>query len=248
MTAPSTTPAAALPAQAAPERLRWRDLPLRGRSLGHWILALVGFVALWSVAGLLIVGPLDNVVGTFDRSVSEWMGAHRSPMWNDLTWWGSTLADSWVKIPAAIVLIGWFLGRWKRWFEATLLGAGLILESASFVITSFVVGRDRPAIEQLDSIPPTGSFPSGHTAAAVVFYGALAWIVWTHTSNLWWRVTAGTAALLVPIIVALARVYRGMHHVSDVVAGSVLGLASLAVMLWLLNERRFSADQHQAAH
>ena len=49
---------------------------------------------------------------------------------------------------------------WPCSFEATV-----------FLFASLIVERDRPPVEQLDSIPPSGSFPSGHTAAAVAFYG-----------------------------------------------------------------------------
>lgn len=217
--------------------LRWDDFPFRGSTLRTWLVWLVALTAVGAGIGLLIVGPLDGSIGAFDRNVSNWFGANRTAGWNDATWFGSTLADSYVKIPAAIILAGVFLFRWKRWTEAALLGGALILESTAFVAMSFIVDRSRPAIEQLDSIPPTGSFPSGHTAAAVVFYGAIALIVLAHSSNGLLRRLAVTAAVFVPLIVGVSRVYRGMHFVSDVVFGALLGMVSLYVTWNMLRDR-----------
>ena len=90
-----------------------------------------------------------------------------------------------------------------------------------FVTASFVVDRGRPPISQLDSIPPTSSYPSGHTAAAVAFYGAIAIIVFWHTRNRVARGVAFAAAILLPLIVGGSRMYRGMHHLSDVVVGAI---------------------------
>lgn len=229
------------------EAIPWRAFPFRGKRLLVWFVVLLSFVAVGSVVGSLILGPLASSVGDTDLTISEWMADQRSPHWNALTWWGSTLADSWVKIPLAVALVGFFVLRWKRGFEAALLAGALILESTAFVIMSFIVGRERPPIEQLDSIPPTGSFPSGHTAAAVVFYAAIALIVWANTSNRLARGLAVAAAVIVPPIVAVSRVYRGMHFTSDVIFGIVLGVASLAAVWWILTTRESFDEDHRAA-
>ena len=96
-----------------------------------------------------------------------------------------------------------------------------------------MVDRPRPPIPHLDKIPPTGAFPSGHSAAAVAFYGALAIIVCWHTRNRLVRTIAITVAVVLPFIVGASRMYRGMHRLSDVVVGLVVGLVSLWVT-WLV--------------
>jgi membrane-associated phospholipid phosphatase len=58
------------------------------------------------------------------------------------------------------------------------------------------------------------SFPSGHTAAAFGFFGVLAFA----------RRRAAWLFLGVPTAIAWSRVYIGAHHLSDVLAGSVVGL------------------------
>ena len=98
-----------------------------------------------------------------------------------------------------------FLWRWRRWTEAALLAGALVLEVGIFTLSSFVVDRPRPPIPHLDPIPPTGAFPSGHSAAAVAFYGAIAIIVCWHTRNRIGRTLAIAAAFVVPLAVAPGR-------------------------------------------
>jgi undecaprenyl-diphosphatase len=139
------------------------------------------------------------------------------------------IADTYVKVPATIVLSAFFLWRWRRWTDPALLIGALLLEVAVFITSSFVVDRARPPVSHLDPVPPTGSFPSGHAAAAVAFYGAIAIIVFWHTRHRLARVVAVVAAVVVPLVVGASRMYRGMHNLTDVVVGLLIG----AISLWL---------------
>jgi undecaprenyl-diphosphatase len=206
----------------------WAVPPVDWRGLILWLLAYVVMTALAIGVGLLIVRELAGV-RSFDDQVSNWLQRRRTDTWDNVTWCGSIIADAYVKIPATLVLCAFFVWRWRRWTEPTLLAGALILEVAVFTTASVVVDRGRPHIPQLDPVPPTGSFPSGHSAAAAAFYGAIAIIVFWHTRRRLARAVAVAAAVLVPLLVAASRVYRGMHHLSDVVAGLVIGLVSLAV-------------------
>jgi undecaprenyl-diphosphatase len=97
-----------------------------------------------------------------------------------------------------------------------------------FVTSAAVVGRERPDVEQLDDSPPTSSYPSGHTGASTAFYLVLAILAQRITRPaLRWAATA--TCLLVPVLVAFARLYRGMHQPTDVALGVVNGV----VCAWL---------------
>jgi membrane-associated phospholipid phosphatase len=91
-----------------------------------------------------------------------------------------------------------------------------------FLVTTLVVHRPRPHVVKLDHSPPTSSFPSGHTAAALTLYGALALLIYLHT-----RRRSAWLLLLMPAAVGMARLYRGMHHPSDVLAGLLLGTLAI---------------------
>jgi len=86
-------------------------------------------------------------------------------------------------------------------------------------------------VPKLDAAPPTSSFPSGHTAAAVCFYGAIAAIIIWHTRHRWIKVVAVVVSAAVPLTIGGSRVYRGMHYPTDVLVGGLLGAIWLTVVI-----------------
>jgi undecaprenyl-diphosphatase len=118
----------------------------------------------------------------------------------------------------------------------------LLVEITVFLSVTFVVARPRPAVVRLNSTPATSSFPSGHTAAATVLFVGIAIIVLGCTPRVWLRVAAWLLAVVTVANVAFARVYRGLHHPTDVMVGALFGLACLAVAA--LAVRAATRDAH----
>jgi membrane-associated phospholipid phosphatase len=119
----------------------------------------------------------------------------------------------------------------RRWRDVTFLVVALVLEVTVFLTATLLVSRERPEVEHLDATPPTDSYPSGHTAAAVVLYAGLVAIASRSVPDRARRWLLMAFGVLVPLSVAVARVYRGMHHPTDVLAGVALGATCLAVGL-----------------
>jgi undecaprenyl-diphosphatase len=95
-----------------------------------------------------------------------------------------------------------------------------------------IVNRERPDVDRLDGQLPTSSYPSGHLAATICLYGAIALLVLAATRR-WWRWMPVAAAVLLPLLVAWGRLYRGMHHPTDL-AGSLLLAAGWLAAAYLL--------------
>jgi undecaprenyl-diphosphatase len=91
-----------------------------------------------------------------------------------------------------------------------------------------LVDRERPPVRHLDEAPPTSSFPSGHTAATIALWGSLAVLANERARSAVVRNLFLVLAFVVPVLVASSRMYRGMHYLSDVLGGVLLG------GLWLL--------------
>jgi undecaprenyl-diphosphatase len=81
----------------------------------------------------------------------------------------------------------------------------------------------------MDESPPTSSVPSGHTSAAVALYCGLALLLAMRTRQTGLR-TLCWLLVLVPVCVAVSRLYRGMHHPSDVTASFVNGALCVTIM------------------
>ena len=59
---------------------------------------------------------------------------------------------------------------YHRWREPLFIAVTMVTELSAFLVTTLLVHRPRPAVPELDISPPTSSFPSGHTAAALALF------------------------------------------------------------------------------
>lgn len=201
----------------------------------------IGFVAAWAVLsaiwiglGELITHPLSNSsVTRADGRVARWFEARRTDRGDLLSQIGSHLAETWVKILVTAIICIVMMRMWRRWYEAAVVAVALILEAITFVTVTSVVGRPRPTVSQLDSSPVNSSFPSGHVAAAAA-YGAIAVVVFWHSRNRIARTITVLLTAAIPGVVGVSRMYRGMHYLSDVVAGVLLGAMCVYVTLRIM--------------
>jgi membrane-associated phospholipid phosphatase len=220
-------------AVAAPVRRR-RGL---AEARGTVIRLVLAAALLWGVLcgiGYLLTHPLRGTAfERWDASANRWLASHRTPTWNTLTHWLTYGAETLTVVGIGLVFfIGLRIGL-GRWRESMFLAAALAGEVTVFVLTALVIERNRPPVSHMDSAPPTSSFPSGHTAAAIALYGALAVIAVRVSTRIWLQSLALVVAVMLPLCVAFARLYRGMHFLTDVMGGALLGLTWLWVT-WAL--------------
>ncbi|HJU57693.1 MAG TPA: phosphatase PAP2 family protein [Actinomycetota bacterium] len=178
--------------------------------------------------GLVLTKVLvDGWVGRWDRAVDRWFFVHREATFDAITEWGSRLGDTAAIVGvAALAVVILAIARHRA--HIAFLVAALVLEVTTFVTTTFVIDRERPTVPHLDEGPPTSSFPSGHVAASIVLYAGLALIITSLGLSRLVRVLAWIAAVAVPIFVAASRLYRGMHHPTDVIGSMIGALGCLA--------------------
>ena len=158
--------------------------------------------------------------------------------WTEITHLATFLAETLTVIAVGLVAFVLLRLALKRWREPLFLAVAVIGEVTIFVSTTLLVDRARPPVKHLDAAPPTSSFPSGHTAASVALYGGLAVLAWRAGAAAWLRTLATVAAVLVPVLVATSRLYRGMHYPTDVIAGALLACCWLAVTSAVILGRR----------
>ena len=202
------------------------------------VIAVVGVVA-----GMLLarVGA-HTALGRADAGVVRWLAGHRGHDLNTITLVAAEIGGTPVVTALAILTVGGAALRWRRWREPALVGAAVLGEVLVFLAITTLVDRSRPPVPHLDPAPPTSSFPSGHTAAAVVMYGSWAVLAFQRARSALARRLLAALAIIVPVVVGLARLYRGMHFPTDVIAGALLGLAWLpltvrAVRLGVVHQR-----------
>ena len=212
--------------------------PLAGRSLLTRV--LVPTAALWVAvvgAGFLIV----DVLGLDEGAINDAFVESRTATLNDVSAVVSRLGDTEVLIATCLVVAAFIWWQSRQWWFAMVPVLALGLQAIVFITSSVLVGRSRPEVEHLNHAPPTSSFPSGHTGATAAAYVAFA-LCATRIRHTGLRVTIQVVCVLMPIAMAVSRVYRGLHHPTDVIMGLVVG-ATCALIAWNWLPTREAAER-----
>jgi undecaprenyl-diphosphatase len=212
----------------------------RGRSpiLLFCLTILAGFAvvaALMIGLGYLLVDVILPVhaIRDADESFNEWLASNRTPTRNDVSFVGSMIGDL-PFIPGLVILVGVGAAIVRRWRVGAFIVGAILIEVATYRVTSLIIHRQRPDVPRLDpdNLPVNQSYPSGHVAAAFVVYIGLALLIASRVQSRGARIAVWACALGLALAVALSRMYRGMHHPLDASAGILLGIACLAIALF----------------
>lgn len=197
--------------------------PAAALAAGTAVLAL--FVVL-----LALVAAQWSPLMSLDRTVADSLHRHAvtepglvhvNRVLTDWFW------DPWTMralIAVAVVALWWRGARLLAlWVAAASLLGSLLSQGVKAA-----VDRERPRWPDPVDSAHFAAFPSGHAMTAVVSCGLLLWLLRLYGAGpaLW----AGAVAVAVVSVigVAVTRVYLGVHWLTDVVGGTLLGVAVVA--------------------
>ena len=187
---------------------------------------------LWLLAG----GAAVALAWPFDLRVDTALDVTNNPHWHNVAWWCSKIGEGWVPAAVGIAFAIIFMLLNRPVVAAKIFFVVLTCELTGLagLILRVLSGRTRPSNHD---VPPGfygiwhaghwiigkyqfSAFPSGHAATAVGL-AAAAWLI--HRG---W----GAVAAVYALAVMWSRLALQCHHLSDVVASTVLAIP-LAVML-----------------
>lgn len=125
-------------------------------------------------------------------------------------------------VPTAVLLLRRHLPRLAVFLVATVAGGGLLGTAVKVA-----VNRSRPSFVDPVATAYGHSFPSGHAMTSTILYGALLMVVLPVIPRNR-RLPLIAAAILLVLLIGFARLALGVHYLSDVVAGYLLGFSWLA--------------------
>ena len=208
---------------ARTDRGHFRGLPLT--------LLSMAFVYLLLLFGGLIedVITADPIVAV-DHSVAEIVAAVRTPAWVAASAWLSAV-EAWPVVLATVAAAAlWFWQSGRRAYLLPLL-ASVGGSTAFAFLGKLALHRARPT--QAAVAASSYAFPSAHATLAVSLYGLLAY-VWIREARSWpVRVNVFFLWATLGLLVGASRIVLGVHYLSDVLGGYLLGgLWLLVAVVW----------------
>jgi membrane-associated phospholipid phosphatase len=200
----------------------------------------MGFLVILGAASLVayIASKLGDgrLLGLADQALADAIGDHVP--------WAALVAFSWLthlgdaELLAPVCLMVALL-LWRKAHHGLALGwvmalGGIVLLNPAL---KRIFARARPLHDHGLALETSFSFPSGHSAGAIVSYGMLMYLA-LRLLPARWHVPAAMAAAAAIVTIACSRVFLQVHFASDVAAGLLTGLAWLLVCVSSLEYAR----------
>jgi undecaprenyl-diphosphatase len=174
---------------------------------------------------------IENETYKLDLNINAWVASLRTPSWTQVM---KLVSD--VGMIGGVFIIG-FISANLFFHKRFKLLLGLIYSTCGAGLFTYflklIIARDRPELVSRLVVESGFSFPSGHATTAFAAFPILAIVVYYSS-----RIPKVLKYILIlilaifPLVVAFSRLYLGVHYLSDVVAGAIVGLSATCVFYY----------------
>ena len=246
MKPPTASSASTLPETRPAVSLLHRDPPMTPiRFFQARRVEFMVFLGLLAILTALAAADGGSVLLHVDEPVANWVADHRTSALTSLFNTASHFGDNLVIFPLAAVLAWWTWPR-CRYLAGAVIIAALLRPGLEYLLKG-AVDRQRPDIEPLGTFHGP-SHPSGHPLAAASLWGLVPAVVALHVHSkvLWWF-AVGTSSVIITGV-ALSRVYKGAHYLTDVTASLAWAGLYLAMVQGFFDRFHGTNDCHHPQH
>ena len=184
-----------------------------------------------TVSSIIIMkSSLINDITSFDRYVINFVMSIVNKKLTTIFKIITNFGDIYIPIGILVCIFIFIKNKWYFYLQS---GSYLIAGAITF-LSKMLVGRERP-LEALIEIPKSNSFPSGHTFTSIVFYFTLVYLLTINKD----KKTKTICFILISIfisLIALSRVYLGVHFCSDVIGGILFGIPCLLMIINIIDK------------
>ncbi len=163
-----------------------------------------------------------------DNAVTAWLVGHRTPAANQIALMVTNAFGPAETACAAALVAAVAVVRFRCFLSGLTVVVAVGGASALCTAMKLLLARNRPPVGIQETLETDYSFPSGHVTGTVALIGMLVVVVGMHQSDAVNRWLA-CAAVVVVAAVALSRLYLGVHWLTDVLAGVLLGAAAVEI-------------------
>lgn len=152
------------------------------------------------------------------------------------------------KLTTTVMKTVTFFGEWSSLLLISIFSV-LILKNKIFALSiplnlsiialfNFTVKNIvcRPRPDELRLIEESGySFPSGHSAVSLAFYGYIIYLIFKYCKNKFLKTILISFLTMMILSIGMSRIYLGVHYVTDVIGGYCFSLAYLVWYTYLID-------------
>jgi len=186
------------------------------------IVCLIGFF-------IILINVLNNNIQSFDtfiyKAVISFKSDYVTNIFKFITEFGDAILLVTITLLSLIIL--------KNKKIAGSIAINLVLFPLLNTLLKNIIRRPRPEGYRL--IEETGySFPSGHSMAAMAFYGLIIYYIFENVKNKKIRNFSCVLLNILILLIGISRIYLGVHYASDVIAGFLASLVYLIVYISII--------------
>lgn len=189
-------------------------------------ISLIIFVVI--ALGVLYLPGMREIDTEILKSIRRFLGQFPSYIPVFFSNYGGVGNFWWPQITASAVLISH--QKYLKTFLLIFFTQGSYIFVDTFIKN--IICRERP------SIHAGYSFPSGHTTITMCFYGIIIYLIMKYTKSTFWRIALSIFFGFIIFMVAISRLWLGVHFLTDVIAGLFLGF--IFVNLYIILDKFFS--------
>ena len=189
------------------------------------------FVLLFFVDLIMVITGFSS---NFDNAISLFFSVHNNVIFTNIF-----KAISFICSPKFMIVLNVLLFIFiivKKKYKLLII----VLSSISSVIINnlvkIIVRRERPDYLRM-VMEKSYSFPSGHAMISVLFFGSIIYLV--NKYNLKYKKLITFSLSTFVLLVGISRIYLGVHYLTDVVGGYLLGFIVLFLIIHLFERKKF---------
>ncbi len=188
------------------------------------------FVFLFFVDFIMIITGFSS---SFDNAISLFFSVHNNVIFTNIF-----KAISFICSPKFMIVLNILLFIFiiiKKKYKLSII----VLSSISSVIfnnlVKIIVRREKPDYLRM-VVEKSYSFPSGHAMISVLFFGSIIYLVNKYNVKHKKLITFSLSTFI--LLVGISRIYLGVHYLTDVVGGYLLGLVVLFLIIHILERKK----------
>jgi membrane-associated phospholipid phosphatase len=168
-----------------------------------------------------------------DMEVSAWLFNLRTPFLSLLVYYFTLLGNVY-GVSLFTILVSLLLLRYRRGFYVLALLISVLGSGWAMQVTKLYFQRERPLQIAYYAPDATYSFPSGHATSAMAVAGILCYIILVEIKDKQLRRILWLFCVLYVLMIGFSRIYLGVHFLTDVAAGYLLGLLWVTLGIGLM--------------